>query len=141
MTRPEKSVAGFSIGEPPMTRDEAEAKSRAASAKRKAERNADIAWNNLARRCDYPAEHDAALWRAVIVQAMDDATGADYANGNDFARDSNFEKPIARAWLTADGDDFRFVCDLAGVEPDQVRAQAERFEGLGWSVTQAVRAA
>jgi hypothetical protein len=124
-----------------MTRDEVEAKSRATDAKRKAERDADIAWNNHARTCDYPASADRALWRAVIAQAMDDATGAQYAEHNDFARDCNFEKPIAREWLTDDSDDFRLVCDFADVGADQVRIRALNFAKMGWTVTRAVRAA
>lgn len=124
-----------------MTRDEAEAKSKAADAKRKADRDADIAWNNLARQCEYPASADRALWRAVIAQAIDDATGAYQSGRSEFGRDSNFEKPLAREWLTDGGDDLNFVCELADVSADQVRGRARGFRAAGWMVTRAVRAA
>lgn len=116
-----------------MTRDEIEAKARAVDAKRQTDREADIAWNNRARLCDYPASADRSLWRAVIVQAFDDATGDPQSEKSNFGRDSNDEIPAAREWLTEDYEDFEFVCDLAGVEPDAVRNRAMISKKMGWA--------
>ena len=112
-------MAGFSMGG---TMNKAEAKSRAVDARRRAERAADIAWNNQAKMCDdYPEAHDRALWLAVVCQAVDDATRGPWTDGSEFAAESNAEIPRAKAWLLDGGKDFRFVCDLADIEPDQVK--------------------
>lgn len=60
------------------------------------------------------------IWLAVIYQALEDATTK---------RDATHavERAQARAWLSGMGKDFREVCALAGVEPDQVRARAQHM--------------
>jgi len=59
---------------------------------------------------------DLALWRSVLVAGLSDA-----AKGRD---------PKDVAWLRS--DDFRLVCNLAGLDPDGVLRSydAERFKRL-----------
>lgn len=56
------------------------------------------------------------LWRAVIQQAIADATNADRAR--------QVERRQARAWFIDAGPDFEEVCALADHEPSQVRRVA-----------------
>ena len=56
---------------------------------------------------------DRALWRAVISQALSDATLR-------LATVSQAERDHAAAWLTSNGRDFRRVCALADLEPERV---------------------
>lgn len=58
------------------------------------------------------------LWRAVIRQALSDAVST--------AQDgrADLERHEARKWLTKPSRDFDEVCELAGEEPDRVRAIA-----------------
>ncbi|MGW5841112.1 hypothetical protein ACWFZ6_24290 [Methylorubrum extorquens] len=66
--------------------------------------------------------NEPALWRAVIAQAISDATTT-YMGGV-----SPKQMPLlharARRWLTIPNRDFASVCAMAGVEPDTVRAFA-----------------
>lgn len=63
------------------------------------------------------------LWRAVIRQAMEDATR--FGQGDsDYAREVRRDRETARAWLTKPSADFNEVCELADFEPDQVRKEA-----------------
>ena len=123
------------------TRAERRAIAHISDAERRRQRKIDILWNEAARLCDYSPGADLALWRAVISQAMDDATGAEQSKKSDTGLLANREKPIARRWLTDNSKDFKLVCDYADVSADQVRAQAKSFADRGWSVTKAVRAA
>lgn len=61
-----------------------------------------------------------ALWRAVISQAIADATlsGA--------SRKAARERDRARAWFNLANGDFREVCECADVEPDKVVALMQR---------------
>ncbi len=61
---------------------------------------------------------DRALWRAVISQAINDAT-------MQLATVSQAERDHAAAWLTSNGRDFRRVCALADLEPQRVQAYAK----------------
>lgn len=63
---------------------------------------------------------ERALWRAVISQAIADATqpGA--------SRKAARERDSARAWFNLGSDDFREVCGFADVEPDKVVALMRR---------------
>lgn len=63
-------------------------------------------------------ESRRALWRAVIDQAVKDATTRSNAVADQVA------KRQARAWLTHRSDDLNEVCALADLEPDAVRASA-----------------
>ena len=52
------------------------------------------------------------LWRAVIRQAIKDATGK-----------NKLEKPYALKWIFGDGRDFNLVCEFADVLPHKVREE------------------
>lgn len=74
---------------------------------------------------------DVALWSAVILQAIDDATMtvADPKPGASAGRLSELRNKTkarddARRWLLEPNRDFDAVCGLAGLEPVQVRAYA-----------------
>lgn len=61
-----------------------------------------------------------ALWRAVIMQALDDATmfGA--------TSKAKLEISQARSWLLSPNQHFNEVCALADLEPSQVRLFARK---------------
>lgn len=67
---------------------------------------------------------ETALWRAVIAQAISDATST-YMSGVS-PRETPFANARARRWLTRPNQDFIDVCALAGVEPETVRAFARQ---------------
>jgi len=64
-----------------------------------------------------------ALWLSVIVQVVSDATSN--RSRPCFKRD----RECALRWIhgetSKDREDFRLVCDLAGVDPDQMRRAIE----------------
>ena len=61
---------------------------------------------------------ERALWRAVITQALMDASS------NSKKMELKYEKSQALCWLSAFSEDFRCVCDHAGFDPVYVRTQA-----------------
>ena len=72
---------------------------------------------------------ETALWRAVILQAFQDAThGTHNARTNRKPRRPSASLGLhartAREWLLGNSHDFRTVCDLAGLNPDAVRRSA-----------------
>ena len=88
---------------------------------------------------DSPETH---LWRAVIVQAIFDAclvvrrgkTKTIHAARSAAARFQRRTKARdeARRWLLRDTEDFRWVCHMAGLDPDAVRDEALTLERRGW---------
>lgn len=84
---------------------------------------------------------EASLWRAVLAQAVSDATWVDPtpgepipANKRDMSRDYCRwsllqERAKAQAWLLGGGIDFLYVCEMAGFEPGYVRRCARRLLG------------
>lgn len=75
------------------------------------------------RSGESPRSPEAALWRAVITQALTDAT----ARPSLFTR--QFEIDQTRDWFLTPNADFNLTCALAGLEPDAVRRFArERIE-------------
>ncbi len=76
------------------------------------------------------AQGEVALWRAVIDQALTDATLGllkGKPGGKKKARPSverMIHRDQARTWLLGMGKDFREVCTMALLEPDAVRAAA-----------------
>lgn len=72
---------------------------------------------------DDGAAWDAArargLWSAVLLTAIDDARG----------HGSALDQVYARRWLGRGSGDFRRVCWLAGVDPEDVQARM-RAEGV-----------
>lgn len=89
---------------------------------------------------------ETALWRAVIVQAIEDATSRDRPEKPDEkgidrklrnAREAGravalHERNSARIWLLRNSADFREVCHLALLDPDAVREQAQALSRDGW---------
>lgn len=53
------------------------------------------------------------LWQAVILKAFTDATAV-----NPSSREDRMEKSRADSWIRGCGRDFRFVCSLAGMDPE-----------------------
>lgn len=65
------------------------------------------------------------LWRAVLTQAIAEASGKVVVNG-----DTPASRPRtiaqARAYLTEYNRDFNMVCSLAGLDPDAAREGLKR---------------
>lgn len=79
------------------------------------------------------------LWAAVVHQAIYEATEQDEAtkpkkpkkpsdpNTNKKAKAANAAlRTRARRWLLGDSDDFRAVCEYAGLDPDAVRERLQK---------------
>ena len=64
------------------------------------------------------ADHESALWRAVITQALMDA--ASRSRKTEAVR----HRQDALEWLLGITQDFEIVCENAGMDPDYVRTQA-----------------
>jgi hypothetical protein len=64
------------------------------------------------------------LWRAVIAQAIEDATTSKRVVGEFTPEAGSAAQAEARHWLTTPSVDFDEACALAELEPDQVRAYA-----------------
>lgn len=72
---------------------------------------------------------ETALWRAVVLQAFQDATlGLHGASARRKLRRPSAERRAhvgtARSWLLGNGADLRRVCALAGLDPEAVRLSA-----------------
>jgi hypothetical protein len=63
------------------------------------------------------ADHEPGLWKAVITQALMDASS------NSQKADARRSKREALEWLRGTSDDFEAVCDHAGLDPAYVRSQ------------------
>lgn len=61
---------------------------------------------------------ERALWRAVITQALMDASSQSKK------KEMFYDKHQALHWLQSGGEDFKTVCDFAGLDPHYVREQA-----------------
>jgi hypothetical protein len=63
------------------------------------------------------------LWIGVLGQAINDALGRSSYNRNDYRRDGGTYDPRleALAWFKANGDDYRMVAALAGLDADALR--------------------
>lgn len=61
---------------------------------------------------------EQALWRAVITQALMDASSQSKK------MELQYEKSQAHCWLTGFSEDFRTVCDYADYDPHYVRENA-----------------
>jgi hypothetical protein len=72
-----------------------------------------MAWGNLAAPSltgERALEPEQYLWVAVLARAIHDA----------FAVSDYHEARQALAWLKGNSDDFKFVCELAGRNPNYV---------------------
>jgi hypothetical protein len=67
-----------------------------------------------------PIDQCTALWRAVIMQALVDATT------NYKKRDYKYIKAQARSWLAGNSDDFYEVCELANYEPSYLKKMIKK---------------
>jgi hypothetical protein len=66
-----------------------------------------------------------ALWRNVVTQALQDATMEISAIlTTQFGRNMARIRDQAREWITAQGKDFKLVCELAGLEASRVHTFA-----------------
>ncbi len=65
------------------------------------------------------ADHEPGLWRAVITQALMDASNDSRKSEARRSRDD------ALKWLLNNDRDFEVVCDNAGFEPGYVRKRAK----------------
>lgn len=61
---------------------------------------------------------EQALWRAVITQALMDASN------HSSKMELKYEKSQSLCWLSSGNKDFRTVCEYAGLDPNYVRQQA-----------------
>lgn len=66
---------------------------------------------------------DIALWRAVVLQALDDALIPPDAKG-----EKGLWRQQARSWLGMHVKDFRLVCEYADANPQAVLRELERRE-------------
>lgn len=71
---------------------------------------------------------EVSLWRAVIMQALQDA------GSKDKKREMRMIRARAIAWLHSDSDDFREVCMYAEFELDYVKKKAKEAikQGCKW---------
>lgn len=91
---------------------------------------------------------EAALWRAVVVQAINDASmivrmprgpkGKRASPKLIRTRRTQYMETLrdrdkARDWLTGMSKDFRMVCAMALLDPDAVHDRAERLKASGWA--------
>ena len=79
-----------------------------------------------------PHTGEVALWRAVIQQALNDATLGMFAQSTGRRRKGNpsparlCHQGQARTWLLDMSRDFQLVCDHALLDPMAVRAAAAK---------------
>ena len=72
----------------------------------------------------HAVQGEAALWRAVILQALQDAVNRSRK------AEARFHRTQAQAWLSG-GKEFVYVCDLALLDPGYVRRMAKRALARG----------
>ena len=79
---------------------------------------------------------ETALWRAVVMQAVADATTArtpDWRQGGHAIKAEEIEE--ARQWLTSGSADFTTVCDWAKIDVDYLRMKARLRSLKEWKGT------
>ena len=94
---------------------------------------------------------EVKLWRAVLLQAIEDATfrykpmkrkkkltpeewEKVTAARAEARRNAKREQTAARNWLLGFSRDFRLVCNLAGVDPEAVHDRAKKLAPRGWEI-------
>lgn len=80
---------------------------------------------------DTEGESIACLFRCVILQAIADSS----ATPNPKDTKKIIERARAREWLLNDGDDFAFVCDIAGESATELRTKITGIAWRGWKKT------
>ena len=76
-------------------------------------------------------EPEIALWRAVVLRAMKDASGL--IDTSHVKTQKAIENVIrnAQGWFRGNSEGFRLICDAAGFDPDYVRRKAlARFKPM-----------
>lgn len=63
---------------------------------------------------------ERSLWRAVIVQMLEDASNNSQKDEDIYNRD------VARHWLTSGSQDFYMVCDLAGFDVGYLKRNVKK---------------
>jgi hypothetical protein len=76
---------------------------------------------------------EIALFRAVVLRALSDATKPDGG-----ISDAIRERSHARDWLLGGSRDFREVCRFAELDPDYIREKAKALAAAGWPVLDTV---
>ena len=61
-----------------------------------------------------PPRSEHRLYQAIVVQAFEDCL---YTLGG---KNEAYNKKEAHEWFMNKGKDFKFVCDLANLDPDRV---------------------
>lgn len=84
-------------------------------------------------------EPEARLWRAVIVQAFNDATGVVHAKTPAQRRNAIRLRDEARRWLTRNGQDFRDVCEMAQIDPKTIGVVVGGLTRKGWKISHPIR--
>jgi len=78
-----------------------------------------------------PATPEQKLWRAVFMQALQDAFGINPVQLN------TLEQRQARDWMKDFTHDFAIVCENAGFNPKQTFQKLKRYDlikkGIVWS--------
>jgi hypothetical protein len=89
---------------------------------------------------------ETALWRAVIAQAVSDATAIwrprkaqSYGKPHQMAAETRRARDEARSWLLGNGKDFKRVCHMAGLDPDAVQDSARALSARDWVVARPAR--
>jgi hypothetical protein len=84
---------------------------------------------------------EARLWRAVIIQTINDATGIVHARTPAQRRNATRIRDKARRWLTGNNRDFRDICSMASVNPEHIAVLAGGLRAKGWRVNCPIRIA
>ncbi len=69
-----------------------------------------------------PQQGDRSLWNSVIAQAIADATIQLPDHQGVFREQMEIIRGQARRWIKLQTDDFKTVCELAGLEASRVHA-------------------
>lgn len=78
-------------------------------------------------------EPERNLWRAVLLQAVMDATAiTTRKKGDSGCTVTDYERARARKWLTEENNGFVKVCGYAGVCPRLTRQKALALARDGW---------
>ena len=69
-----------------------------------------------------PLIPEQKLWKAVLLQAIEDAFG------NNQSQVSRFERRVARDWMKDFNIDFALVCENAGLNPKQAFYKFKKYD-------------
>ena len=69
-----------------------------------------------------PLIPEQKLWKAVLLQAIEDAFG------NNQSQVSRLERRVARDWMKDFNTDFAIVCENAGLNPKQAFYKFKKYD-------------